>query len=91
MNPMNIADTMLCDSLASDAWIGIDDIATDGEWVLSSSRRPMGYINWDSDEPNNHEGKKEDCGSIKSNGFWNDAFCNSSRQYPSVCQRCKSC
>ena len=58
-------------------WIGLNELDTEGswEWIDSST---VDYINWRSGEPNNWNGKDEDCAAIGySNGDqWVDAPCD---------------
>lgn len=90
--PINMAtDIRLCDVLAPSAWIGINDIVTDGRWVLTSSRQRLVYTNWDNGEPNNYRGVREDCGVIVRSGFWNDVTCAPTTLFSSVCEKCESC
>ncbi len=58
-------------------WLGMSDIANEGEFVWSSSGAPLNYTNWNaaSGEPNGGAG--ENCGSYWSEGpYWNDFNCN---------------
>ncbi|MEZ4468533.1 MAG: lectin-like protein [bacterium] len=58
-----------------DYWLGLDDLATEGDWRWIDGRRPT-YTNWNGGEPNN-AGNNEDCGHLwGQNGRWNDLPCN---------------
>lgn len=72
------------------SWLGINDIARDGQWVLSSSGQPLTYWNWVAGEPNNAHGVTEACGGMYRDGRWNDDECVRSRTFTSVCERRKS-
>ena len=50
--------------------IGINDVATGGDYVWQSGQ-PVSYTNWDTGEPSN-TGGVEDYVGMKSNGLWND-------------------
>ncbi|PVD27907.1 hypothetical protein C0Q70_10482 [Pomacea canaliculata] len=69
------------------SWLGINDIARDGQWVLSSSGQPLTYWNWVAGEPNNAHGVTEACGGMYRDGRWNDDECVRSRTFTSVCER----
>jgi hypothetical protein len=63
--------------LSSEAWIGINDLATaltTQVYVWSSGQFPV-YTNWNPGEPNNPG--IEDCGEIYTIGTWNNLICNS--------------
>ena len=68
-------------------FIGLNDIAKEGQWVLSGSNSAASYTNWRTwktgREPNGK--RKENCVMMyASNGEWNDISC--SRKLPYVCE-----
>ncbi|KAK7494843.1 hypothetical protein BaRGS_00013970, partial [Batillaria attramentaria] len=66
------------------AWIGLEDIAVEGEFVWSHSRQPAEYTNWGAAEPTN-VGGHEDCALLRiADGHWQDIDCKS--QFPSLCE-----
>lgn len=73
-------------TLASQHFIGIDDLTTQGTYVWIDGS-PLTYQNWRPGEPNNKQSmvcEHEDCGTIFSAGQWNDACCVS--KLPFVCE-----
>ena len=65
-------------------WIGIHDIANEGNFVYDSNGLIIGYQNWNSGEPNDAGG--EDCTEIYvENGKWNDIPCNNQLSF--VCEK----
>ena len=70
-----------------DFWIGVNDIADEGNWVYATSGSAVKVNNWSSGEPNNYDhgdgADGEDCAEIVSGGIWNDNTCKASRN--SVC------
>ena len=80
------------------AWLGGKDKRREGRWVWIDGgiqTYPIRYTNWDSNEPNNHNGN-EDClvtnwdGYGVGHGRWNDVPCN--HTYGFICRRepCRS-
>mgnify|MGYP002640374567 CR=1 FL=1 len=65
----------------STAWIGLNDLASEGTWVWADGSAPD-YTNWNSGEPNNSG--NEDCTQLLANGLWNDAKCTN--KYAIVCE-----
>ena len=70
-------------------WIGINDIATEGEFQYATGG-DLVYTNWNNGQPNNNN-NKEDCVVISNSdtswfdpGSWFDTPC--SDQYPSICE-----
>jgi cysteine-rich repeat protein len=69
----------------ADAWTGLIDNSAEtsvvdkpGDWFWTADGAAVTYTNWLTDEPNNGgEGDSEDCGTMQSGGFWNDAECES--------------
>ncbi|XP_047482017.1 C-type lectin domain family 4 member M-like [Penaeus chinensis] len=57
-------------------WIGLDDRATEGDFVMSDGTKPT-YLNWDSGQPNNYIKfeKDQDCAMLFQ-GTWNDNQCD---------------
>ena len=66
----------------SDAWIGLNDIATQETYVWSDGTA-FSYTSWDSSQPNNAN-QKQDCVLIKNTGKWDDVVCGGSRKF--VCK-----
>jgi len=57
-------------------WIGLTDLADEGEFLWWSDYSIPEYTNWDDRQPDNYDGK-EDC--VESSGYrgfkWNDLQC----------------
>merc|ERR1712004_921486 len=66
-----------------DFWIGVNDIADEGNWVYATSGSAVKVNNWNSGEPNNYDhgdgADGEDCAEIVSGGLMNDNTCKASR------------
>ena len=58
-----------------DAWIGLNDITTEGVWLNVDGTTPT-YTGWTGSEPNNYQGG-EDCTHYYSAKNWNDVACDS--------------
>ena len=69
-------------------WIGLNDLETEGEFLLGSGKAPS-YTNWAKDQPRNYKDKAhpdgEDCARLNIKGGsadwakakkWNDVFCD---------------
>lgn len=68
-------------------WIGLNDIASEGNWEWSDGSVFYPYLSyWKEGQPDNWA-DNEDCGQVQgaSNGQWNDETCTSRRQY--ICKR----
>ena len=69
-------DTLLTGLLTmTNCWIGLNDIDNEGTymWVDGTA---LSYTQWSPGEPSNGDGIiNEDCTSVYSNGYWNDAPC----------------
>ena len=66
-------------------WIGIHDKTNEEKFTYESNGQPIGYKNWNSNEPNN-AGRGEDCTKIIVNiGKWNDLQCD--LNLPFVCEK----
>ena len=73
-------------SFFSAYWIGIHDTHMENVWQWSSSKGSLGlghFTNWAPNEPNN-VGNNEDCGTITTNGKWNDYICY--HYLPFICE-----
>ena len=76
------------DETKKHAWIGINDIDTEGTFVFASSNQGLPYTYWNPTEPSNGNGNGEDCVHLyyeKENGEWNDIPCN--YQALSICEK----
>ncbi|XP_078684394.1 uncharacterized protein LOC144917912 [Branchiostoma floridae x Branchiostoma belcheri] len=76
----NETDAFIYDSMTAGwgRWIGLTDIATEGDWVFQDggTLASAGYSNWKDGEPNNSYGR-ENCAMIRQdNAKWNDVQCN---------------
>lgn len=71
------------DYFAAAAWIGLNDVGTEGLWLWEDGSAPA-YTQWWSGEPNDSGG--EDCAGIGFGdwGWWNDYNCGSS--LPFICE-----
>merc|ERR1719318_561215 len=73
-----------------DAWIGLNDIKSEGSWEREGSNSKPTYFHWNAGEPNNVRWffATEDCVLMYSWGWgkgkWNDLFCDHKKNY--VCQ-----
>ncbi|ROT72754.1 putative brevican core protein isoform X1 [Penaeus vannamei] len=65
-------------------WIGLDDRASEGDFVLSDGTKPK-YLNWDSGQPNNYikNEKDQDCAMLFQ-GTWNDNQCDQTLRF--ICE-----
>ena len=71
------------------AWLGANDIQSEGNFVWESSGVPMTYSNWGINEPNN-AGGDEGCIHFYGNGLWNDNNCQK-LLLPTMCEVLYSC
>ncbi|TRY84221.1 hypothetical protein DNTS_026642 [Danionella cerebrum] len=72
---------------ASIYWIGLNDVASEGNWEWSDGSTYYPYLSfWKPGQPDNWAGD-EDCGQVQglSDGRWNDESCSAKRQY--ICKR----
>jgi cysteine-rich repeat protein len=69
---------------ASDAWIGANDQASEGEYVWSDGE-PFDFEAWATFEPSDDGDDGEDCVLVRPTGLWADAVCSVARPY--VCER----
>ncbi|CAG2220195.1 unnamed protein product [Mytilus edulis] len=67
-------------------WIGLNDLVREGHFTWVGDNSSVGFSNWLSGEPNNHNGG-EDCGAIQTNGrsTWNDNSCSHKTGY--ICEK----
>ncbi len=65
-------------------WLGFTDAAVENQWAWVTGQA-LGFINWESGEPNNDG--NEDCAELQGElaGVWNDRKCGDSLAY--VCER----
>jgi len=61
------------------AFIGHSDHSSEGQWK-DVKGRAMSYANWDTDQPNNHDGKQH-YAELHPTGFWNDNYNTYNREY----------
>ncbi|KAK7456586.1 hypothetical protein BaRGS_00039312, partial [Batillaria attramentaria] len=68
-------------------WIGLEDIAVEGEWVWSSNRDKAEYTNWSQGQPDSSQ-SWEDCVELSPyyGGRWNDIHCEDYK-FPFTCQK----
>ncbi|CAG0907844.1 unnamed protein product [Cyprideis torosa] len=76
--------------LSAAAWIGFNDLDSEGAFVWSDGS-PSEYTNWFRDEPNNGDGRNQDCAIINYPGDggdyppygeqWDDTECNPPAEY----------
>lgn len=72
-------------------WIGLEDFVREGHWVYVSNQEPPEYTFWAPGEPNNdvmHSGG-QDCAILKTDGFWDDDFCDNyqlDREHTFICE-----
>ncbi|XP_017009016.2 accessory gland protein Acp29AB-like [Drosophila takahashii] len=66
----------------TDYWLGINDSASEGQYVSVASGRRAPFLKWKPDEPNDFDGAEE-CIHLY-NGEMNDLFC--SREHVFLCQ-----
>lgn len=81
--PMNAEENRaLKDFVTEEAFLGITDQETEGEFMDLTGRR-VTYQNWNDGEPNNAS-PGEHCVTLLSDGAWNDIACSAS--YLTVCE-----
>jgi hypothetical protein len=70
---------------AADAWIGLNDVATEGTMLWEDGGAPDPYTHWATLQPDDFDGT-EDCVELLADGRgWNDRPCTDLRVY--VCER----
>ena len=73
------------------AWIGANDINSEGiwQWIRGPNRmnQEIAYSKWANGEPNDYA-NGEDCADKRAEGLWNDRSCQSNLAY--ICQYRKS-
>jgi len=71
--------------ILSAAWLGANDIVSDGTWVWEDGVEWGGFISWKLGEPNG--GDHEQCLVMRYDliGEWNDSPCSNERHY--VCKK----
>ncbi|XP_076807104.1 uncharacterized protein LOC143450437 isoform X3 [Clavelina lepadiformis] len=84
----------LAQSNFTDIWIGLNDLRSTYEYEWADGEQ-VTYTNWARQEPNNYEGKSENCvemyrdtESYRVGGTWNDALCSDVTGF--VCKKFKS-
>ncbi|NXK48021.1 CL17A protein, partial [Chauna torquata] len=65
-------------------WLGLSDMHKEGDWQWLDGH-PLSLEFWKSGEPNNVGHHGEDCATVSSSGFWNDAACNGFEAW--ICER----
>ncbi|XP_068112138.1 pulmonary surfactant-associated protein A2-like [Hyperolius riggenbachi] len=68
------------------AFLGIDELKTEGVYRYHQIGEAITYSNWNQGEPNNFQGNDEDCAEmpLANEGLWNDQLCDS--KYLVICQ-----
>ncbi|XP_038077198.1 lymphocyte antigen 75-like [Patiria miniata] len=81
-----IVSIMQQKGLTGQVWSGMSDTAVflTFEW---SDRSPVTFTHWEVNEPNNYEGKNEDCVEVYTSGRWNDQDCEDRNHY--ICKQMK--
>ncbi|POI24893.1 hypothetical protein CIB84_011356, partial [Bambusicola thoracicus] len=73
-----LTNTLLADYISSSglfrAFIGINDMEKEGQFVYADSSPLQNYSNWKDGEPHDSTGH-EDCVEMLSTGEWNDSEC----------------
>eukprot|EP00745_Piridium_sociabile_P040384 TRINITY_DN77436_c0_g1_i1.p1 TRINITY_DN77436_c0_g1~~TRINITY_DN77436_c0_g1_i1.p1 ORF type:complete len:151 (-),score=26.13 TRINITY_DN77436_c0_g1_i1:157-609(-) len=61
--------------------IGFNDLEHEGKHVWTSTKKPLRYVNWGREQPNNlhYTTGDQDCGSVNSDGTWDDVQCEDGR------------
>ena len=67
------------EAAAHEAWIGLNDIDTEGSWVWIDGTA-SDYFKWNTDEPNNY-GTGEDCVTVSREVDFNDVPCTNVRDF----------
>ncbi|XP_062600822.1 neurocan core protein-like [Saccostrea cucullata] len=67
------------------AWIGANDIDTEGEFIWSKSKENVRFFNWHPNEPNNGVFFNQDCAVLLHTGQWDDGTCSS--KIPFICEK----
>jgi len=89
--PRTQEETQYLETILSEGrnyWIGLTDLANEGEFLWWSDYSIPNYTNWDQSEPNNYDGN-EDC--TESSGYrlpsfrWNDVSCMLNKY--AICQK----
>ncbi|XP_025099806.1 perlucin-like [Pomacea canaliculata] len=68
---------------STSAWIGVNDLVVEGQWVSSSELTPLKYNNWGPNQPDNYE-NEEDCAEFYPNLDWNDYSCRKRNDF--ICE-----
>ncbi|XP_066304553.1 uncharacterized protein [Branchiostoma lanceolatum] len=80
----NFVYSLIQPASMNNVWLGLNDrdVQMFFQW---SDGTPVTFTLWNDNEPNNYQGRDEDCVNMyKNNGLWNDAQCDS--HYPYVCE-----
>ncbi|XP_025098998.1 low affinity immunoglobulin epsilon Fc receptor-like isoform X3 [Pomacea canaliculata] len=57
------------------AWLGVNDIIQDGQWVYFSSQSPLSYNNFYPNRPKSKRLSSKGCALLLANGMWLEMFC----------------
>ncbi len=84
--PLSSGDVKDPRKLYEGAWLGANDIETEGKFVWEATGQSITYSNWSLGQPDNW--KEEDCVHLMtgSEGKWNDLKCDSPKQI-TMCER----
>ncbi|XP_071096513.1 perlucin-like protein [Haliotis cracherodii] len=69
-------------------WIGLSDMDTEGQWQNMRFKQNATYLNWIPGQPNNDNGRGENCAHINAKDGrdykWNDHSCNAELNF--ICE-----
>jgi hypothetical protein len=86
VNENNFVGSVAAASASGSWWIGLNDVATEGNFVWSNGT-PKTFTKWNGGEPNNSS--NEDCAEILTGSYaWNDLNCGAGRYF--VCESPKT-
>ena len=78
-------EAALSQNVLADTWIGLNDLASEGDMIWDGGEPLATYSHWATDQPDDFDGL-EDCVELLADGRgWNDRACTDLRQY--LCER----